>query len=102
MLGVIFILYLILCANRIAPDGTPRFAASHPGLFCLPMTHKRDARLKKMIAISIHFSLSNIHVNLNKRNQTVNIAISHVMKPFIGQLETAHKMIAHQENMSVY
>ena len=27
-----------LCANRIAPDGTP--------LFCLPMSHKRDARLK--------------------------------------------------------
>ena len=36
----------ILLANRIAPDGTPRFAASHLGLFCLPMSHKRDARLK--------------------------------------------------------
>ena len=35
-----------LCANRIAPDGTPRYAASHLGLFCLPMSHKRDARLK--------------------------------------------------------
>ena len=23
-----------------------RSAASHPGLFCLPMSHKRDARLK--------------------------------------------------------
>ena len=34
-----------LQANRIAPDGTPRFAASHLGLFCLPMSHKRDARL---------------------------------------------------------
>ena len=33
-------------ANRIAPDGTPRSAASHLGLFCLPMSHKRDARLK--------------------------------------------------------
>ena len=32
-------------ANRIAPDGTPRFAASHLGLFCLPMSHKKDARL---------------------------------------------------------
>ena len=31
-------------ANRIAPDGTPRFAASHLGLFCLPMSHKKDAR----------------------------------------------------------
>ena len=35
-----------LLANRIAPDGTPRSAASHLGLFCLPMSHKRDARLK--------------------------------------------------------
>ena len=35
----------ILSANRIAPDGTPRFATSHLGLFCLPMSHKKDARL---------------------------------------------------------
>ena len=34
-----------LCANRIAPDGTPRCAASHLGLYCLPMSRKRDARL---------------------------------------------------------
>ena len=36
----------IKLANRIAPDGTPRFAASHLGLLCLPMSHKKDARLK--------------------------------------------------------
>ena len=36
----------ILSANRIAPDGTPHSAASHLGLFCLPMSHKRDARLE--------------------------------------------------------
>ena len=36
----------ILLANRIAPDGMPRSAASHLGLFCLPMSYKRDARLK--------------------------------------------------------
>ena len=34
-----------LCANRIAPDGTPRSAVSHLGLFFLPVSHKRDARL---------------------------------------------------------
>ena len=34
----------IMSANRIAPDGTPRFAASHLGLFCLPMSHKKGAR----------------------------------------------------------
>ena len=42
VLGVIFIFYLTLmkffCANRIVPDGTPRSAASHLGLFCLPMS----------------------------------------------------------------
>ena len=37
-----------LQANRIAPDGTPRSAASHLGLCCLPMSHKRDARLKSV------------------------------------------------------
>ena len=36
----------IFSANRIAPDGTPRFAASHLGLFCLPMSNKKDASLK--------------------------------------------------------
>ena len=43
----IFIIFLlnILLANRIAPDGTPRSAASHLGLCCLPMSPKKDARL---------------------------------------------------------
>ena len=30
--------------SRIAPDETPRFAASHLGLICLPMSHKKDSR----------------------------------------------------------
>ena len=30
-----------LLVNRIAPDGTPRFAASHLGLFGLPMSHEK-------------------------------------------------------------
>ena len=34
----------IFSANRIAPDGTPCFSASHLGLFCLPMSHIKDAR----------------------------------------------------------
>ena len=38
----------ILLANRIAPDGAPRSVASHLDLFCLPMSHKRDARLKRV------------------------------------------------------
>ena len=55
LLGVIFIYCFLshfslkfLCANRIAPDGTPRSAASHLGLCCLPSSHKKDARLKKV------------------------------------------------------
>ena len=36
----------ITLANQIAPDGTPRFAASHLGLFFgLPMSYKKDTRL---------------------------------------------------------
>ena len=32
-------------ANRMVPDRTPPFAASHLGLFCLHMSHKKDAML---------------------------------------------------------
>ena len=39
-------------ANRIAPDVTPRFAALHLGLFCLPMPHKKDTRLILVKVIS--------------------------------------------------
>ena len=37
----------IMLVNRIAPDGTTRFTASHLELFCLRnvMSHKNDARL---------------------------------------------------------
>ena len=52
VLRVIFIYFYFfhflmkfLCANRIAPDGMPQNAASHLGLCCLPMSHKKDARL---------------------------------------------------------
>ena len=31
--------------NRIAPDGMTCFAASHLGLLCLRMSHKKDVRL---------------------------------------------------------
>ena len=48
--GVIFLFLFyfsmnIISVNRIAPDGPPHFAASHLGLFCLPMSHKKDSRL---------------------------------------------------------
>ena len=36
----------VLIANSIAPDGMPCSVASHHGLQCLPMSQKKDARLK--------------------------------------------------------
>ena len=46
VLGVNLIFYSIfsmkyLQAKRIAPDGTPQNAASHLGLCCLPLSHKK-------------------------------------------------------------
>ena len=38
----------IFSANEIAPDGAPRYVASHLGLFCLPMSHKKDTRAYKI------------------------------------------------------
>ena len=38
----------ILLANRIAPDEMPHFAASHLGLYCLPMSNKKDVRLIRL------------------------------------------------------
>ena len=34
----------VLQGKRIARDGTPHFAVSHLGLFCLPMSHKKGRR----------------------------------------------------------
>ena len=44
-----------LCANRIAPDGTPRSAASHLGLYCLPMSHKGTPCLYELNHLNISF-----------------------------------------------
>ena len=54
----------ILLGNRIAPDGTPRSAASHLGLFCLPMSHKRDARL-----ILVNFNVS--YFKVKEKNESI-------------------------------
>ena len=35
--------------NRIAPDGTPHFAASHLGLFCLPIPHNKSCRMTALL-----------------------------------------------------
>ena len=43
-----------MSANRIAPDGMPRFAASHLGLLCLPMSHKRTPGLYALISTHVN------------------------------------------------
>ena len=48
----------ILQANRIAPDGTPHSAASHLGLFDLPMSHKRMPGLYELINEMHHSRLA--------------------------------------------
>ena len=37
-----------LCANRIAPDGTPHNAASYLGLYCLPLSQKGTPGLNEL------------------------------------------------------
>ena len=32
-------------SKQNSPNGMPHFVASHPGLFCLPLSHEKDARL---------------------------------------------------------
>ena len=53
--GVIFYFISFLdenqTANRIAQDGTPRFVASHLGLFCLPMSNKKDVCVKSVSSV---------------------------------------------------
>ena len=70
-------------ANSGDPDQTPRFAASGWGRHCLPMSHKRDARLiwvRKVLCLTVYvfvikkmgmFSTSTQipdSVNIQKRN----------------------------------
>ena len=45
MVSFIFIQFLILLANSGNPDQTPRYVASDLDLHCLPLSHKKDARL---------------------------------------------------------
>ena len=63
-----------LSANRIAPDGTPRFAASHLGLFCLLMSHKKDPRL---IRVKVYWSAICIELKLSKlvRNKEGTVGV---------------------------
>ena len=59
MVFLIFILISIdyLCPNSGDPDQMPRYAASDLGLQCVPMSHKKDARLIWVISLRRDLSL---------------------------------------------
>ena len=64
----------VTIANRIAADGTPRFAASHLGLFCLPMSHKKDARLiwiKLIHTCIVHYNYTH-QLLISYRDENIN------------------------------
>ena len=39
--------------EQYAPDGMPRFAASHLGLFCLSMSHKTKEGQAEYISVKV-------------------------------------------------
>ena len=41
----ISLFHVFMIANRKAKDGMSRSGASHLGLYCLPLSHKKDTRL---------------------------------------------------------
>ena len=51
---------IIFSANRIAPDGTTRCAASHLGLFCLRMSHRKDTKLLNGVHCASKFPFQNM------------------------------------------
>ena len=88
-------------ANRIAPDGMPRFVASHLGLFCLPMSHKNDVRLirvntfiqfkmEKSITSVIHLCL---YMYVEKRLRYCLIYELRHEKPFQSHQHSAFRFL---------
>ena len=74
-------------ANRIAPDGTPHSAASHLGLCCLPMSHKRDARLKGVkLQISMMLSEESAVVSFSQKKTFMSLGQTTLQYQSIRQL----------------
>ena len=51
-------------ANIIVLDGASPFAASHFGLFCLPLSHNKDASLKWVRRKRVIFQLNDIDIQI--------------------------------------
>ena len=71
-----------LCANRISPDGTLRSAASHLGLYCLPMSRKKDARLRR--------------VKVSRRDMTVS---KHTSVAFLTSFVSSESLSSNNEKV---
>ena len=78
LLGVFGVIYYFLSnfsmkflwANRIAPDGMPCSAASHLGLCCLPMSHKKRPGIYELIrfkhlSVGVIFTKASLMSDLN-------------------------------------
>ena len=73
----------IMNANIIAPDGMPRFAASHLGLFCLHMSQKKDGRL---IWVNITY-----HMPYPQNTNVETFTPRHLKFRTLGDLDTTKK-----------
>ena len=57
----------------MAPDGTTRFAASHLGLFSLPLSHKKDTGLIWVSDTSKYICSSQTTPSAQLRSFTLNV-----------------------------
>ena len=71
MLGVFFYFYLNFnkTANSGGPEQTPHSAASDLGPHCLPMSHKKDARLIKAYLTFMLLIFENCYIIVRSRLQ---------------------------------
>ena len=82
----------------------PRSAASHLGLYCLPMSHKQDARLKRVflsyfLALKISFFFTKVTVNyyIFFNNTQESLKLLHL---FTNCFQLAWKLILEQKSIS--
>ena len=78
---LIFSIHFLFQANRIAPDGTSRFAASHMRLFCIRMPHKKDTRLiwVKIQVCDLDVSSIKAMINYSTDQNKLNRAVGFCM-----------------------
>ena len=85
---IFFFDYKFMLSHNIAPDGTPRSATSHLGLFYLPTSDKKDARLiwvkprRNLYATGIVTltSYANYSVNFSREKGLIQLYKTAIMK----------------------